>query len=183
MSTPAQSRDVAAALTLDGKAAAAAAAPFDGQLFKMVMRKLAGTVTVFGTSSDDGLHGMTATAMCSVCADPPTILIVVNRATRTHPHIDRKQAFTVNILAEGQLSAAQLFASKSDNQFSSIEHHLMSDGCPIIAGAAAYLHCAVVSQHDVGTHTIFVGRVMDAGATNTQPLVYQDGKYGHVEAD
>ena len=161
-------------------APADAGSPFDAQLFKRVMRKLAGTVTVFATSSDSGQHGMTATAMCSVSADPPTILIVVNRATRTHPHIDKKQAFTVNVLAEDQVSAAELFASKTDNQFAGVAHHLLSDGCPVIAGAAAYLHCSVESQVDVGTHTIFIGRVIEAGATRAQPLVYQDGQYGRV---
>ena len=153
----------------------------DGQLFKAVMRKLAGTVGVFATASDDGLHGLTATAMCSVSADPPTVLIVVNRSSRTHPHIHRKQAFTVNLLADDQLAVAELFAAKNDDPFGKIAHRRMSDGCPVIEGAAGYLHCAVQSQHDVGTHTIFIGRLLDAGAGTAQPLVYQDGKYGHVE--
>jgi len=155
----------------------------DGAQFKSVMRKLAGTVTVFATSSETGLHGMTATAMCSVSAEPPTILIVVNRSARTHLHIHRKQAFTVNVLADDQLVAAQLFASKSNDPFAQVAHRLMSDGCPVILGCAAYLHCTVVSQHDVGTHTIFVGRVLDAGADARAPLIYQDGQYGHVAQD
>lgn len=155
----------------------------DAQLFKLVMRKLAGTVAVFATASDDGLHGMTATALCSVSADPPTVLIVVNRSARTHPHIHRKQAFTVNLLADDQLAVAELFASKSDDPFGSIAHRRLRDGCPVIDGAAGWLHCTVQSQHDVGTHTIFIGRLLDAGAAPAQPLVYQDGKYGHVEPD
>ena len=160
---------------------AAAAATFDEAAFRLVMRRLAGTVTVFATASDDGLHGMTATAMCSVSAEPPTVLIVVNRSARTHVHIHRKQAYTINILSEHQQTEAQLFASKSDDQFKEVEHRRLSDGCPVIAGVAAYLHCAVESQHDVGTHTIFVGRVLDAGVADAVPLVYQDGRYGRVQ--
>ena len=155
----------------------------DAPRFKTVMRKLAGTVAVFATASDEGLHGMTATALCSVSADPPTVLIVVNRSARTHPHIHRKQAFTVNLLADDQLAVAELFAAKSDDPFAKVAHRRMADGCPIIEGAAGYLHCAVEQQHDVGTHTIFIGRLLDADAGSAQPLVYQDGKYGHVEAD
>lgn len=155
----------------------------DAQLFKAVMRKLAGTVAVFATASEGGLHGMTATALCSVSADPPTVLIVVNRSARTHPHIRRKQAFTVNLLADDQLAVAELFAAKSDDPFAEVAHRRLHDGCPVIDGAAAYLHCTVQSQHDVGTHTIFIGRLVDAGAGAGQPLVYQDGKYGHVASE
>jgi flavin reductase len=158
-------------------------ASLDAQVFKTVMRKLAGTVTVISTSNDAGLHGMTATAMCSVCAEPPTILIVVNRSTRTHPHIDAKKAFAVNILSEEQLDVAELFASKSLDQFASIDFSRMDDGCPVIAEAAAYLHCSVEDQFDVGTHTIFIGRVIGAGATTEPPLVYQDAKYRRVSGN
>lgn len=158
-------------------------APFDAQIFKSVMRKVAGTVTVITTASEGGLHGMTATAMSSVTADPPTILIVVNRSARTHPHIDAKKAFAVNILSEAQLPAAELFASKSDDQFSSVVFKHMDDGCPVLADAAAFLHCMVEQQFDVGTHTIFVGRVVNAGVTNEKPLIYQDAKYRRLSGD
>ena len=159
------------------------AAPFDPQVFKAVMRKVAGTVTVIATASETGLHGMTATAMCSVSADPPLVLIVVNRSARTHLHIDTKKAFTINILGEHQLDIATLFATKGDDQFAQVEHHLLADGCPIIVDVAAYVHCVVQSQLDAGTHTIFVGRVLDAGTSAAPPLVYQDARYGRVAGD
>ncbi len=155
-------------------------APLDAQLFKAVMRQVAGTVTVISTASEHGLHGMTATAMCSVCADPPSVLIVVNRTARTHPHIDKKKAFTINILGDHQLDVAELFASKSDAQFEKIDHVRMDDDCPVITGAAGFLHCAVDQQFDVGTHTIFVGHILNAGTNEATTLVYQDAKYGHV---
>src|SRR6185437_6804138 len=94
----------------------------DADTFKSIMRQMAGTVTVIATASEDGLHGMTATAACSVCADPPTILIIVNRSTRTHPHIENKQAFTINILNESQKDIAELFASKGTDPFAEVSH-------------------------------------------------------------
>ncbi len=149
----------------------------EADVFRSVMRQMAGTVTVIATASEDGLHGMTATAVCSVCADPPTILIVVNRSTRTHPHIENKQAFTVNILNDGQQDIAELFASKGTEPFAKVSHKLLNDGCPAISGTAGYLHCLTQAQAVVGTHTIFIGRVIDAGVGAPKPLVYYDGKY------
>ena len=160
-----------------------AADPFDPQVFKAVMRKVAGTVTVIATASDTGLHGMTATAMCSVSAVPPMVLIVVNRSARTHLHIDTKKAFTISILGEHQLDVADLFATKGDDPFAQVAHRLLADGCPVIAGAAAHVHCTVETQLDAGTHTIFVGRVLDAGTSAALPLVYQDARYGRLAGD
>lgn len=149
----------------------------EADTFKSIMRQMAGTVTVIATASEDGLHGMTATAVCSVCADPPTILIIVNRSTRTHPHIENKQAFTINILNESQKDIAELFASKGTDPFAEVSHELMNDGCPVINETTAYLHCSTQAQAIVGTHTIFIGRVIDAGVGTLRPLIYYDGKY------
>ena len=150
---------------------------FDERVFKAVMRKLAGTTCIISTGRDDGLHGLTATAVCSVSAEPPTILVVINRSSRTHPHIDANKAFTVNLLAEGQRAIAELFASKTPDQFAQIEHSRLDDSCPVIDGAAAFLHCRVKHQLDVETHTIFIGEVMDGGVTAEKPLVYYDSGF------
>ena len=56
--------------------------------FRSTMRKLAAGVTVITTSYQGALHGMTATAICSVSADPPTVLVAVNRTARTRPNIE-----------------------------------------------------------------------------------------------
>ncbi len=150
---------------------------FDEKVFKAVMRKLAGSVCVISTSSDEGLHGLTATAVCSVCAEPPRILIVVNKSSRTHPHIVSKRAFTVNLLAEEQRQVAELFASKTSDQFAAIEHKRLEDSCPVIDQSAAFLHCRVDQEMEVGTHTIFIGEVIDGSVAANKPLIYQDSSF------
>lgn len=150
---------------------------FDEKVFKAVMRKLAGTACIIATSSDGASHGLTATAVCSVSAEPPRILVVVNRSSRTHPHIDVKRAFTVNLLAEDQQSIAELFASKTPNQFAAVPHETREDSCPVITGAAAYLHCRVEQQIEFDTHTIFIGEVIDGGVAADKPLVYYDAAF------
>lgn len=152
----------------------------DVDTFRGVMRKLAGSVTVITTEGQGSLHGFTATAVCSVCAEPPTILIVVNRSARTHPHIEKKGAFAVNILADHQVELANLFASKSSEQFAKVNHAVSPNGVPVIQGAAAFIECQIKEQYDVGTHTIFIGRVVDGGAAESMPLIYQDAGYARA---
>jgi len=151
--------------------------PIDPDLFRSVMRRLASSVTVITTAHGDGIHGMTATAVCSVCAVPPTILIVVNRSARSHPLIDSSRTFVVNILAEDQQEIAKRFAGKLEDQFVGVGYHVGGTSGPILHGAAAHLECKVASQSDVGTHTVFVGEVVGGDVAEAFPLVYHDGRY------
>jgi flavin reductase (DIM6/NTAB) family NADH-FMN oxidoreductase RutF/nitroreductase len=148
-----------------------------GDLFKSLMRNIASSVAVITTTNGDKHHGMTATAVCSVSADPATILIVVNRSTRSHPIISASKTFTVNILAEHQHAISGRFASKHDDPFAGVPHHAGSNGSPIIADVAAYLECTTVSEIDVGTHTIFIGHVIGGDVSAVHPLVYHEGEY------
>ncbi|MGA0533713.1 flavin reductase family protein [Hansschlegelia sp. KR7-227] len=158
-------------------AASAGRAFVDGGTFREIMRKLAGSVTVITTEGQGALHGFTATAVCSVCAEPPTILIVVNRSARTHPHIDQKGAFAVNILADDQVDLANLFASKSNEQFATVRYVMTPSGVPVIKDAAAFIECRTAERVDVGTHTIFIGSVVSGGAASGAPLIYHDASY------
>ncbi len=152
----------------------------DCETFRNVMRKLAGSVTVVTTEGDGTFHGFTATAVCSVCAEPPTILIVVNRSARTHPYIHQKGVFAVNILADNQAHIANLFASKSSEQFANVSYAVTPRGVPVIEDAAAFIECNIDQQHEVGTHTIFIGRVLGGGAAENLPLIYHDANYARV---
>jgi len=155
-------------------------APVDLDAFRSVMRHLVGSVTVITTEASSAFYGFTATAVCSVCATPPTILIVVNKSARTHPHIDRKGVFAVNILADDQRDIAQHFAGKGDDQFSSVNYSVTKRGVPIIKNAAAYLECEIQDRIPIGTHTVFVGQVITTGVEDRAPLIYHDARYGLV---
>jgi flavin reductase len=120
---------------------------------------------------------MTATAMTSVSVDPPTLLVVVNRTTRTHPIIARSGRFAVNVLAQGQEDVARRFAAGLENQFQGIAHELHAGEVPIIAGTAATFVCVAVDSIDVATHTIFIGEVEEARSSDLTPLLYHAGHY------
>jgi flavin reductase len=152
----------------------------DVTAFRDVMRKLAGSVTIITTEDEGSLHGFTATAVCSVCAEPPTVLIVVNRSARTHPHINRKGAFAVNILADHQIELATLFATKSAEQFANVQHDITPRGVPVIRGATASIECCVIDQMEVGTHTIFIGAVIGTDTRDGSPLIYHDATFARA---
>lgn len=145
--------------------------------FKTVMRRFAANVNVITSADRNTLNGMTATAVCSVTADPPSVLVIVNRANRSHPLIKNSSSFAVNVLSAEQKHLAQHFASRPSDPFASIDHLIGKTGCPLIKGADAYLECVVSQETEVGSHTIFIGRVVASQTFNEEPLLYHAGEY------
>jgi flavin reductase (DIM6/NTAB) family NADH-FMN oxidoreductase RutF len=60
------------------------------------------SVCVITTEHNGQRFGLTATAVSSVTADPPRLLVCVNKSGMTHERILASQVFCVNVLAEEQ---------------------------------------------------------------------------------
>ena len=156
--------------------------PVDIETFKRTLGSWASGVTIV-TSRAGGLqHGMTASAFCSVSAEPPQILICANRESNTHLVIEQARAFSVSILASGQEDLSDLFADKSreDVRFSELDCESGVTGCPRIPGAVAHLDCSVNQIIESGTHVIYVGLVEAAEISDRQPLAFFRGKYRNL---
>ena len=46
--------------------------------------------------------------------------------------------------------------------------HDGSTGVPVFDDAIAWMECEVRQSHDLGTHTLFVGEVVDAGVNDDE---------------
>lgn len=148
----------------------------DGAAFKSVMRSIASTVAVITTGNGVDAHGMTATAVCAVSAEPPSVLVVVNRSAHTHDAIAENRCFAINVLAADQEHLAQAFASSTKQALlSNCKFGLTAS--PLIDSAAASMEADVDDRLDYGTHTIFIGRIVSSIVTNRKPLLYHRGRY------
>ncbi|WP_373086618.1 flavin reductase family protein [Sneathiella sp.] len=148
-------------------------------LFKHGMRHLAATVNVISVMCGDEPRGMLATAVCSVCADPPTLLICINRSASMYSAIQDTGRFCVNVLDQRQFDTACHFMSQgASERFTICDWDTLRTGAPAIQGALVNFDCELDSKVDVGTHTICFGRVVaQRTADEGQPLIYHDGKY------
>jgi len=151
--------------------------PIPVDAFRQVMRRFAASVNVITSADGEHKNGMTATAVCSVSAEPPSLLVIVNHTNRSHPIIDRTKRFAVNVLASEQEHLARHFASRVDDPFAEVLHRVGQTGCPLIEGADAILECVVFQQFDMATHTIFVGHIVATEVAPTEPLLYHEGCY------
>jgi flavin reductase (DIM6/NTAB) family NADH-FMN oxidoreductase RutF len=152
---------------------------FDSNVFKAAMRRYPTGVTVVTSLHKNEPRGMTANAFASVSADPSTVLVCVNREARSYLYIASSRIFCVNVLSAEQRALAERFAAgMRDQQFEGIAHRRAVTGAPILDGTLAYFDCEVEQEHHAGSHSIFIGHVVDcAFSSSGSPLGYFDGTF------
>jgi flavin reductase (DIM6/NTAB) family NADH-FMN oxidoreductase RutF len=150
----------------------------DTSTFKTAMRHVPTGVTVVTTLKDGEPRGITVNAFASVAADPPTLLICVNREARSYLFIAASGLFCVNILAGDQRNLAEHFSGKvRDRQFEDVQYSIDATGAPVLAGAIAHFDCRLETEHHAGSHSIMIGRVLSCAARPGSPLGYFNGGF------
>jgi len=153
----------------------------DAQSFKSGMRMLAAAVSVITTGSGDGERaGFTATAVSSVSAEPPQLLVCVNAASASHQRIKEWRRFCVNVLSSAQLQIARRFASRDvdGDRFDAGDWSVLTTGAPVLRGCPVNFDCTLAHALEAGTHSIFVGRVTAVSVIHgLEPLAFVDGQY------
>jgi flavin reductase (DIM6/NTAB) family NADH-FMN oxidoreductase RutF len=152
--------------------------------FKLAMRLLAATVTVVTAEREGTRSGLTATAVCSLTMAPPNLLVCINRASHTHDFILRSGRFRVNLLAADQQHVAEVFSGayghEGEDRFTSAGiWEKCEAGIPArLAGALASALCVLHRRFEIGTHSIFIGRVEDVHTdTARRPLIYANRQF------
>ena len=64
--------------------------------FRDAMSLLTSAVSVVTTAGMADRHGFTASAVCSVTDTPPTLLVCMNKASRSHAHFIENKILTVH---------------------------------------------------------------------------------------
>ena len=149
--------------------------------FKAGMRRLAAGVSLITTKSDERRYGLIATAVTSVCAEPPTLLICVNRTASIHAHLTQAGSFCVNVLSAMQSDIATRFAIPRDREtrFDSGSWTTRQTGSPVLEGACVSFDCRTTHQMTQGTHTVLFGEIVDVWLQDASaPLTYHEGSFG-----
>src|SRR5579862_1177446 len=114
--------------------------------FRLGMRRLTGAVTIVTTRGLEGeRRGATATAVCSLSANPPSLLACINRDSGVGRMAPSGGVFCVNVLAANQLDIAEVFAGRrarvAEERFQ-VGHWLEGmTGAPVLDGALVSFDC------------------------------------------
>lgn len=149
--------------------------------FRRLMRQMASGVGIITTGAVGERRGLTATAICSLSDDPPTVLACVNMRAAAHDFIIRHGVFAINALAADQQELAGCFSGQyglsGEQRFAFGDWTVLETGAPILESALFSLDCHLVDFKAVATHTIFIGRVAAAADRPSAPLLYHQGAY------
>lgn len=126
--------------------------------FRNAMANLSAAVNVVTTDGAHGRAGMTVSAACSVTDDPPTLLVCVNRSSRSHDILIGNRRLCVNVLGADHEDLAMHFAGAtkvptSDRFEPGLWDH-DSEGVPVLRGALTSLVGHIVADRALGSHSV-----------------------------
>lgn len=135
------------------------------QQFRDGMARFAAAVHIVTTGGPAGHFGFTASAVCSVTDDPPTLLVCLNRTSQLQGAFQKNGVFCVNTLAADHEELSAMFAQRTgktmQERFALPIWEKLKTGAPVLRDALACFDCRISDMKDVGTHSIFFGEVME----------------------
>jgi len=152
--------------------------------FRNAMARVCAPVNVITSNGPAGRGGFTATAMCSVTDEPPTLLVCMNGKSAQSGLFLENRRFCVNVLADDHQELAGYFAGRQQDmsaRYAAAEWVDMPSGSQALANAMVSFDCRLVEARLVGTHHIFIGQVMGIRSrADGNALVYFDRNYINV---
>jgi flavin reductase (DIM6/NTAB) family NADH-FMN oxidoreductase RutF/rubredoxin len=149
--------------------------------------KLGYGMYVVGSHKGEKLNAQIANTVFQITSEPPTVAVSINKKNLTHEFIHESKTFAAAVLCtDTPLSFIGQFGFKSGrdiNKFEGVNFKLGVTGAPIVLdNAVSYIEARVTQEVDAGTHTIFIGQVVDGGIISEKTTMtyeyYQQVKRG-----
>lgn len=148
--------------------------------FRAAMSSVAASVCVVTARRGDEMVGRTVTAVMSLSANPPTVLVSIDIMSRLADIIAKTGGFSLALLAEDQSDVGDAFAGKvvPEERFDSGTWSRWPSGHPMLSGAVTVMDCEVIGSIEMGTHVLFAGALIEVETDDTlKPLIWQRRDY------
>jgi flavin reductase ActVB len=141
--------------------------------FREAMARFPSGVTIVTTTGPDGQWwGFTATAFCSVSADPPLVLVCLAKSAECYPVFAAAVSWAIHVLPPEHAELALRFATRGADKFGAAGFTASARGLPVLEDACVVLECDGFDRYDGGDHEILVGRVQEVRLGDGAPAVY-----------
>jgi len=133
---------------------------------------------IVSSKKDNKLNGQIANTVFQVTSDPPAISVSINKQNLTHDYIIASKLFTVSILTEEtpmQFIGKFGFKSGRDiDKFKDTNYKMGITNAPVVLDySLGYIEAELTSNMDNGTHTLFIGKIVNAETINDKlPMTY-----------
>jgi len=133
---------------------------------------------IISSKKEDKINGQIANTVFQITSEPPTVAVSINKRNLTHEFIMQSKVFCVSVLEKTTpLSLIGQFGFKTGREvdkFSGLNYKTGKTGASILLeNTIGYLEFEVIKTIDVETHTIFIGKLVDADVIKSgEPMTY-----------
>jgi flavin reductase (DIM6/NTAB) family NADH-FMN oxidoreductase RutF len=123
--------------------------------------------------------GLTIATVVTLSLEPPLVGVAVSHQAALHELVREAGGFSVSLLAAHQEAVAQHFARGVPPiaMWAGVDVE-PGDGAPLLSGAVGWVRCSLGPELEAGTHTFFVGEVLEAlPGSSEPPLLRLEGSY------
>jgi flavin reductase (DIM6/NTAB) family NADH-FMN oxidoreductase RutF len=156
--------------------------PIDIRSFWQAIGQRATGSTIVAARSAAGPAGLLGLSATHVCADPPTMLVSVDKKTSALATILEAKHFAISYLPKSAVAVADIFGGKSDvkgaARFETAKWTALATGAPVLEGAVGAIDCELVETIERYGTVLVLGRVV-ATTNNPEasPLIHFRGGY------
>ena len=142
------------------------------------LHKISYGLYVVASRKKNSFNGQIANTVFQVTSEPATIAASINKQNLTNEFIRGSNAFAVSVISKNTpLKFIGHFGFRSGrdiDKFKGINYKVGRTGVPIVLDhAVAYVEVEVIREVDSDTHTIFIGKLVDAEIlANEEPMTY-----------
>jgi flavin reductase (DIM6/NTAB) family NADH-FMN oxidoreductase RutF len=162
--------------------------PLDDELLNKVTWKIPNALALVGSRAGDERNAMTTSWITQLSMEPVLIGVGVDNSAVTHRLIRDGGSFTVNLWDADDTKVFVKFSKPATDDGATLNGRAVrsaTTGAPVFDDAIAWLDCEVRQSVDLGTHTLFIGEVVDAAVVrdDTRAASMSDTrmKYGGVK--
>lgn len=143
---------------------------------KSALYQLSYGVYVISTWDKGRATGCTANSAMQITSDPATIAVSINHDNYTNQCIQDTGKFAISILGENTdpsvIGTFGFYSGKDTDKFDKVEP-VMKEYMPVVSDACAYIVCEVIDKMETSSHTVFLGKVLDADVLKQdEPMTY-----------
>ena len=145
--------------------------PLDDELVNKVTWKIPNALVLIGSRSGDERNAMTASWITQLSMEPVLIGVAVDNSALTHRLITDGGSFSVNLWDATDTRVFVKFSKPAVDDGSTLNGRAVraaTTGAPVFDEAVAWLDCVVRHRLEFGSHTLFVGEVVDAAINDDE---------------
>lgn len=141
----------------------------DPDLINNVTFKIPNALVLIGSASGEEWNGMTASWISQLSMEPVIIGVGIDNKAVTHRLISEGGSFTVNLWSAEDTKPFVKFskpAERDGNNLNGRPVFTATTGAPVFEEAIAWMDCELRQAIDLGTHTLFLGEIVDAAVND-----------------